>query len=282
MSTATMDARADLGPGVYDGIPNDVYHGVLEAVGSTTLKGLLDPNMVGLYDARGRVDLGHKTAFDVGTAAHSLILESDTDGVTVLPYKDWRTKAAQADRDAAREAGLIPMLAHEWAPVPAMRDAVLAHPVAKTLVTGHVAEQTIITRDEQTGVLVKVRPDARTAVIADLKTVADANPRTIERKVIPERGYHQSGALYVDTVNAELGEELPFVLICVEKTAPYRVSVVEIGDDYLADGRARNRRALDLYAHGIQTGEWPTWPDTYTAEPPLWLTTQTEELTEGA
>ncbi|MGO1320817.1 MAG: PD-(D/E)XK nuclease-like domain-containing protein, partial [Galactobacter sp.] len=160
-----------------------------------------------------------------------------------------------------------------------MRDAVMAHPVARTLVTGHVAEQTIIGTDNETGQLVKVRPDARTAVIADLKTTADANPYTVERKVIPERGYAQSAALYVDTVRQVLDLDLAFVLICVEKTAPYRVSVVEVGEDYLEDGRRRNRRALDLYRHGITTGEWPTWPATYTAQPPQWLDHETTRLT---
>lgn len=272
------DIPLDLGPGVYDEVPNERYH-QLDAVGSTTLKGLLDPSLYGLYDSQGRVDLGRKTAFDVGTAAHSLILEGDTDGVTVLPYKDWRTKAAQQDRDAAREQGVIPMLAHDWEPVLRMRDAVMAHSVASKLLTGHVAEQTIIGTDDATGQLVKVRPDARTRVIADLKTVADANPYTVERKVIPERGYQQSAALYVDTVKQVIDLDLPFVLICVEKTHPYRVSVVEIGDDYLDDGRRRNRRALDLYHHGITSGQWPTWPATYTAEPPAWLDHETTRLT---
>lgn len=279
MTAATVPL--DLGPGVYDSIPNETYH-QLEAVGSTTLKGLLDPDNAGAFDSRGRVPMASTSALQLGTVAHSVILEGDTSGVEVIPYDDYRTAAAKEARADALAAGRIALKPEEWEQVKAMRDAVMAHPVARALLTGHVAEQTIITRDPDTGALVKVRPDARTAVIADLKTAADANPYTVERKVIPERGYHLSAALYTDVVKAELDLDLEFHLIVVEKTRPYRVSVVQIGDQYLADGRARCRRALDLYAHGIATGEWPTWPTTYTAEPPLWLLDQTTRLTEGA
>ena len=45
-----------------------------------------------------------KDVFDVGTAAHLAILEREQIGARVqwLPYEDFRTKAAQQERDAAR------------------------------------------------------------------------------------------------------------------------------------------------------------------------------------
>jgi hypothetical protein len=280
VSAATLE---DLPLGVHDHVSNAAYHAD-PAVGSTTLRNLLDPAKAGLFDATGHVHMEETEAMQWGTLLHSIVLESDDTQAVVLPFKEFRTAEAKAAKAEVLAAGNVPLKPHEWPPLAAARDAVLAHPFARALLTGGVSEQTLISEDATTGLRLKARPDHRTAFIADLKTCRDANPSVVERRTIPDYGYQQAAAWYqqivADTVTN--GEHLPFYLVNVEKTNPYRVSVVEIGDQYLEDGRARNRRALDLYAHGIQTGEWPTWPDTYTAEPPLWLTAQTEELTEGA
>lgn len=270
---------AGLAPGVYDNIPNDAYHAD-PAVGSTTLKGLLDPSKYGTYDVRGQVPFkGNRSTLDFGTVAHSILLEGDESSIDLMPFDDYRTKDAREARDASRDAGRIPLKQGEYESVMRVVDAVRAHPVASDLLTGHVAEQTLIHRDEATGLLIKVRPDARTpGIITDLKTAADVDPRKFSREVIPARGYHLSAALYVDVVREVLGEECEFFIIAVSKDEQPRVVVIRMGEAYLADGRARYRRALDLHAHGIATGEWPT---TYTAQPPSWLGFETTDLIEG-
>lgn len=277
MSAATLEG---LSLGVHDHVSNAAYHADA-AVGSTTLRNLLDPAKAGLFNATGHVHMEETDAMRFGTLLHSIVLEADDQQVVVLPYQEFRTKEAKAARDEVLAAGNVPLKTSEWLQLCDVRDSILAHPFARALLTGGVSEQTLISEDAETGLRIKARPDHRTAFIADLKTCRDANPATVERRTIPDYGYQQAAAHYQQIVADTVanGEHLPFYLVNVEKTAPYRVSVVEIGEEYLADGRARNRRALDLYAHGIQTGEWPTWPDTYTAEPPLWLTTQTQDLT---
>lgn len=279
MSLTLTDAG--LQPGVHDNIPNAAYHAD-PAVGSTTLRELLDEDAAGLFEFKRSQPQEPNPVFEFGTALHELVLESETGGVEVLPFTEWRTKEAKEAVAEVRAAGKIPLKPAEWATLQQARDSVMANSWACALLTGHVAEQTLITPDPETGLMLKARPDARTSVIADLKSTRNANPRYMERKGIPEFGYHQSAAHYQDVWHALTGERLEFHLICVEKTAPYRVSVVQVSPEYIEDGRRRNRKALELYAHGLETGQWPTWPATYTAEPPAWLADQTTRLIEGA
>ena len=57
--------------------------------------------------------------FDVGTVAHALLLQGE-DVAVVVDAPDWRTNAAKEERDAARAAGQIPLLAKHWDAVRAM------------------------------------------------------------------------------------------------------------------------------------------------------------------
>src|SRR5699024_800889 len=119
----------------------------------------------------------HKPEYDVGTLAHALILEGSLDHlVHRVDAKDWRTKAAKEERDQAYNNDMIPINNSEadsiLAPVEAMRDAVMAHPIAKDLLTGHVPEVSLFW--ETDGVPLKARLDAQhptRGVVADLKTV---------------------------------------------------------------------------------------------------------------
>jgi hypothetical protein len=51
----------------------------------------------------------NETKFDIGTAAHSLILEGE-DKVAVIEADDWRKKEAKEQREEARKNGLTPLL----------------------------------------------------------------------------------------------------------------------------------------------------------------------------
>lgn len=51
-------------------------------------------------------------AMDHGTLVHELVLGGDR--VVVLDHKDWRTKKAKEDREAARADGQVPILRHQY------------------------------------------------------------------------------------------------------------------------------------------------------------------------
>ena len=159
-------------PGIYDGISNSDYH-ANPALGSTSLKTLATRT-----PAHYQWDQAHRKtsdAFTLGTAAHSLILEDDTSGIEVVAADNWLSKAAKEAKAAALAEGKQPLLVKEMSQVVAMRDAVMAHPLARAAFTGHKAEQSVFW--EEDGLMLKCRPDAwQPGVLVDLKTTRDANP----------------------------------------------------------------------------------------------------------
>jgi len=260
-------------PGIYPGITNRDYHAD-PALGSTSLKTLATKT-----PAHYQHDKKHpksSAAFTLGTAAHSLILEDDTDGIVMVDADSWLTKAAKEAKAEALADGKQPLLTKEWLQVLAMRDAVMAHPVARELFTNHEAEQSVFWDED--GLMLKCRPDAwQPGLLIDLKTCASADPSEFG-KVAHSFGYHQSAAHYIDGVKAATGEELPFHFVLVEKTDPYLVSVVELDWEAVNIGRGLNERAKRIYRECVESNTWPGYP---TAEPvslPMWAIYQTEDL----
>jgi len=260
-------------PGIYPGITNRDYHADA-ALGSTSLKTLATKT-----PAHYQHDKKHpksSAAFTLGTAAHSLILEDDTDGIRVVPADNWLTKDAKAAKAEALAEGKQPLLTKEMVQVFKMREAVMNHPVARELFKGHKAEQSVFW--DEGGLMLKCRPDAwKPGLLIDLKTCASADPNEFG-KVAHSFGYHQSAAHYIDGVKAATGEELPFRFVLVEKTDPYLVSVVELDWEAVNIGRGLNERAKRIYQECVESGTWPGYP---TAEPvslPMWAIYQTEDL----
>jgi len=260
-------------PGIYSGVSNADYHRD-PALGSTSLKTLATRT-----PAHYQHDKTHpKTsdAFDLGTVVHSIILEGDAFGVEICPFSAWTTKAAKDARDEARAAGKIPLLTRDWLQVLNMRDAVMAHPIARDLFTGHKAEQSVFWDED--GLTLKCRPDAwKPGMLVDLKTTRSADPNEFG-KTAHEFGYHQSAAHYIDGVKAATGEELPFHFVLVEKTAPYFVSVVELDIEAVNIGRQLNDRAKRIYRECAETNTWPGYPNADLISLPMWAIYQAEEL----
>lgn len=259
-------------PGVYDAVPNATYHRD-PALGSTSLKTLATRTPAHWkWESEYPV---HKDVYDVGTVAHSLILEDDMSGVVIVDAANWLTKDAKAAKAEAREAGKIAMLPKELAPIIAMRDAVMAHPLARLAFTGHRAEQSVFW--EEDGLMLKCRPDAwKDGLIVDLKTMRNADPREFGRTA-HALGYHQSAAHYMDGVEIATGERLPFAFVLVEKEAPYLVSVVELDVDALDIGCRLNAKGKATYRECIESDTWPGYPTTGPIAIPAWAERTTEE-----
>jgi hypothetical protein len=267
----TEDQVVITAPGIYN-IPAEVYHADPVPGGSLSSTGarrLLPPGCPALY----RYERDHPTRprrhFDIGTAAHRLVLGAGPQLVRV-DAPDWRTKAAQEARDDARAAGAVPLLAAEHDQVLAMAAAIRKHPVAGALFDpAHgKPEQTLIWRDGPTRVWCRVRldwqpePRAGRAILCDYKTTKSASPEQLA-KAIYDHGYHQQGAFYLDGARA-LGlaeDDAAFLLVFQEKTPPYLVTIAQLDVVALRIGRIRNRRALELYRECTTTGRWPGHSD---------------------
>jgi hypothetical protein len=224
---------------------------------------------------------------EFGSAAHYAFLEPAEFAarVTVIDAADWRGKLAQAERDAARAAGRIPLLSGQVATIEAMRHALASHGIARGAFTGGEAELTLVWRDDETGLWLKSRPDylgPNAAWLADLKTTMNAEPAAFARHAY-DMSYHAQGAWYLDGLRALTGAA-PSALwfVAIERDAPHALTVATFDEQALEAGRVLNRRAIRQLARCLEQGEWPGYrrpdaPDRDTAiilELPTWARSQ--------
>lgn len=215
-----------------------------------------------------------KRHYDLGHLAHKLILGEGAD-LCIIDAADYRTQAAQEQRDAARAVGAVPVLQHEYDDALVMRRQVFEHPAAGQLLDEGVAELSGYWRDEPTDIGLRFRPDWLTAlpaglggaagwagrpVCVDVKTAASAQPWDFQTSTA-KIGYHCQAAWYLDGLIAHGVEDPAFLFIVVEKVPPYPVSVVHLDDEAIAEGRRLNRQAIDTYARCLETGIWPGYSE---------------------
>lgn len=280
--TVTVQAEAPAsaaGPVVRDDLTAEEYHADKTSISSSGLRALLDPGCPAQFKYDRDNPAPPKREFDLGHAAHKLVLGEGPE-FRVIDYPDYKKKAAQNERDEAYEDGLVPLLTKEHDQVQAMAEAIRRHPIAGGLFapgTGR-AELSIYWTDKATGVRCRVRPDwlkelPGLALAVDYKTARDASPAAVSR-AIKDHSYHQQDAFYTDGIWAALQPaDVRFVFVFQSKTAPYLITVRELTDQDRDIGRARNERALRLYADCTARDEWPDWTGPVTEIPQIGMPT---------
>ena len=258
-------------PGVYQ-MDADTYHGDPIARPGRSLSSSGARRLMATCPAKYIYEAEHPRkptkAMELGTAAHKLVLGTGPE-LHRMGFDDYRSKAAQIERDEARDRGAVPLKPEEWDQVQAMAAAIRANELAAALLGGSgAAEQALFWRDPPTKVwrralidwLPPKEPTGR-LYLADYKTADSAHPDAIERSLI-NFGYHQQGAWYIDAVRAlGLAEDVPYFLVVQEKTEPYLVSVVQLKEIALDAGRHENRKAISLFHRCMKSGVWPPYVD---------------------
>lgn len=264
-------------PGLYLGIDENLYHAdtnlapeLGRSLSSSGAKTILD------CPARYQWQREHKpfkNVWDLGTIAHRLILRSDDNRIRVADTYEWKPwQTWNPWKDTQRAAGLIPTHRGDLLAASRMASAVRRHPVASRIFSEGTPEVSMYWIDETTGVTCRGRLDwIRDNAIVDLKTIASADAHTIRRQSL-NFGYAQQADFYRRGVHATTGEWLPFVHVFVESDAPHFVHVVQLDDDFLALGSAKNDEALALYAQCESNNDWPAYnPNDITLiHPPAW------------
>jgi hypothetical protein len=271
-------------PGVYD-IPEAEYFAATEALSCSGAKLLLPPSCPAKFFYR-QDHAEYKAVWDFGKGAHNMVLGTGPE-ITEVKFDDWKKKAAQEERDAARAEGKIPLLTKELATVKAMAAAIEAHPVAGYLFDPYDGEpeQSIFWQDIRTGIMRRARldwlprPSGQRLVIVDYKTCDQADPESIS-KAVERYSYHMQHAWYADGIEQVLGVTPGFIFCFQEKQPPYLINVVELKPEAVATGRRLNDRAIDEYVARIKTGEWPGYADDEITEIglPAWARTGEDYL----
>jgi hypothetical protein len=273
-------------PGIYD-MPATVYHQdpcPEPSLSSSIAKLLCLSSPVHAWHAHPRLNptAVHDDAehFDIGTAAHALLLEG-VSNIAVVDAKDWRTNAAKDARDAARAAGRTPLLAKVWGDVQAMVGALreqldLHRDGGAGMFQLGEPERTLVWREGDTWCRARLdwlRPAAGPRgewAIDDYKTTPNANPDTWTRSLF-SNGFDLQVAWYLRGLKVLTGYEGTFRFAVQETTAPYAASVVALGPDALTLAEKKRLYALEVWGECRARREWIGYPQrTCYAALPAW------------
>lgn len=203
-------------------------------------------------------------AMDLGTLLDRHVF-GGMDDVGVVDAKDLRTKKAQEQAKAIREAGKTPVLKREWDAAAEMAKAVLEE-VYKWIEPSRCATQRTYRWVGPHGVLCEGTPDAVYMPSAerltwDLKLVASADPDDLERQIY-KFGWDIQAAAYTEATGAE-----QHVIVAAEKGGAGEVVWYPLSDEYLDVGRQRWSDAAAIWKRCLETGEWPGY-QSRTLHPP--------------
>lgn len=204
-------------------------------------------------------------SFDVGTAAHELLLEGGMDRVEVFEFDDWRKKAAQEARDECRARGLTPLLRKDWDQVEQMviaanvqLDANAADPRP---FTDGLPEQTIIWEDN--GVLCRALVDwlhDDFSAVDDYKTAVSANPEKWCRGSLFDNGYDVQAAFYLRGIEKLTGYRPEWRWVVQEKQPPYALTVVAPQPGVIELADAKVDYAIGKWRECLAANRWPGYP----------------------
>lgn len=212
-------------------------------------------------------------SMDLGSVAHDLLLGGGAP-VRVIDAADWRSNAARAERNKAREAGQIAILERDYQTAKNMTTALQEqHPDWYSTLDEALTEKTFVWRDHR-GVWCRAKIDyynPSTSLIVDYKTTSNADLSSLERAIYQYQ-YHQQAAWYLDAVRNTnpFADDLRFCFLFQETTAPYLSTMVHLVGSALEWGHEMNQLAVEVWRDCRASGVWPGYPVEQYAALPGW------------
>lgn len=281
----TPTLTPDSAPLLLHDIPHDVYHAdpwgpslsrsiAFRLVTKSPLHAWSAHPRLGGMLQRGDDDA--TSARDNGSLMHNLLFGGGQEIVTV-EAKDWRTKAAQEQRDAALARGAMPVLARVYAEacaVASIYHAQLLDLGVNPLACGREA----VALWHEGSVLCRARFDlvnADEGVVYDAKFLRNGRPRDFGRAMVYD-GYDIQAAAYVSALSAirpELAGRCRMEFLLCETSPPYAVARATPAGSMRTLGEQRWRRALSTWARCLEENEWPGYGEAE-IEAPAWSLTE--------
>ena len=212
------------------------------------------------------------SAFRIGSAAHTAILEPDQyhlryaikpDGI------DRRTKEGKVAFAAfeTENVGKILIAGDEHEQVLQMQESFYAHKLAEQLLIEGTAE---VTWRTQGSMPLQCRTDwfnpngcelsGGRPYVADLKTVESLDDEAFSnfQKAVFRYGYHRQAGFYLPLITEITGAPVfDFFFIAVEKVEPFGVAVYRLSDDAVARGQDESIEDLRGIKACMDSSIWP-------------------------
>jgi len=223
------------------------------------------------------------TKFDIGTAAHHLLLEGGAK-LVVIDAPDYRAKGAKAEREAILAADNVPIIKRDHTLVVSMVSEALAALNACPDLDGYTrdlsdgdAEHTMLWAED--GVHLRGRLDwlahDKKCVIDYKTTSTSAQPAKWFKSAL-EHGADLQAAFYLRLVDRHYPDVTgtKYIWMVQETEQPYCVSFIGASNTILQLGEWKVNKAIDLWKQNLAkygTGRWPGYdPRVQYAEAPAW------------
>jgi exodeoxyribonuclease VIII len=200
----------------------------------------------------------------LGSALHSYVLEPEffSERYFVLPKFNKRTKSGIERWELMKhEIGSRDILSEDqWQILQTMAARIKVHPLVSQLIEKAEIEQSLYWTDPDTGILCKCRPDIlRCNLVCDLKTAQDGSLRAFSRTIY-DYGYHIQAAMIQEAL-MQLRQILikDFLFLVIEKSAPYVISIYQLDQASLEQGRYEFKSLLTRYQQCLEANEWPPY-----------------------
>lgn len=228
----------------------------------------------------------HEDKFDLGTAAHAVLLEGADSRIVVVPADDWRTKQAKEAREEARAAGKTALLARHASTVRAMADAAQAFIEQSEVATywrDAQSEVTGLAQDE--GVVLKARFDRITndrSVIFDYKSTTDVSPDGFSRQLV-RMGYHWQEAFYRYVAAQCKASNVLFVFLAQSVEPPYECTLHACDPALQQIADFDVGRAISIWRECMARQSWPSYSSRiHWAMPTTWQMNEYERRFQEA
>ena len=218
---------------------------------------------------------------EFGNAFHCYVLEPEQFEKRYMVFEkaDGRTKIGKTiNEQAALARGARELIdVKAFQEITNMSRSINLSSTAKGLIDGAVYEKSLFWVDSDTGILCKVRPDIwHSNMIGDLKSTRSAAPRDFQRDIHSYAYYVQAGMISEALWTLQGVNMMNFVYVAVEKEAPYATALYKLDENAVNQGREEFKRTLHEFKACIDSGVWPSYPDSVIDLPPYAYTNKEE------
>src|SRR5216684_1757872 len=203
----------------------------------------------------------------IGNAAH-LIMMGRGKRLDVIDAKDFRTKTAQSDKEAALQRGAEPILRKHYFTAHAMTLAaklqISSIPGCERAFREGDGEVVVISNEDGQwlrSMIDWITPDLRE--VWDLKTSGMSASPYNTGKQMASAGWHLQAAMHeriLDAIDPEGAGRRKFRYVCQENEPPFALTVNEIGESALTIGRKQIDFAIKTWRYCVASDLWPAYP----------------------
>ncbi len=170
--------------------------------------------------------------------------------------------------------------AEEYDMLAGMLTAVATHSRLKNMLKGGMRETSLWVKDPETGLTLQCRPDfiSEAGYMLDFKSTRDAGRNFFLQEVFNLRDHRRpqyiiQAAHYAHCARlAGLQSPNSFTFVAVEKEPPYGIMIYPMDIGCLGPGEQWRAQLTRTYANCLESGKWPSYPETiFPVSPPEWI-----------